>query len=93
MKIVFRAIIIFGEAALTPLLAGERSDKSVASPKGALLEEIAARDVAADTAMAAIRTPEELKAKQAAWRAWWHDALGEMPARTPLSAHVVGTVQ
>ena len=32
MKIVFLAIVIFGEAALSPLL-GEGSDKSVASPK------------------------------------------------------------
>ena len=86
-------MIIFGEAALSPLLAGERSDKSVASPKGALLEEIAACDEAADAAVAAIRTPKELKAKQAAWRAWWLNALGEMPARTPINARVVGTVQ
>ena len=92
MKIVFLAMIIFGEAALLPLLAGEGSDKSVASPKGALLEEIAACDAAADDAVAAIRTPEELKAKQAAWRAWWLDALGGMPASTPLNARVVGTV-
>ena len=68
MKIVFLAMIIFGEAALSPLMAGEGSDKSVASPKGALLEEIAACDEAADAAVATIRTPEELKAKQAAWR-------------------------
>ena len=66
-------MVIFGEAALSPLLAGEGSDKSVASPKGALLEEIAACDVAADAAVAAIRTPEELKAKQAAWRAVLRD--------------------
>ena len=104
MKIVFLAMIIFGEAALLPLLAGEgsdksaaspsfQSDKSVASPKGTLLEEIAACDEAADAAVAAIRTPKELKAKQAAWRAWWLNALGEMPARTPINARVVGTVQ
>ena len=69
MKWPLLAMIIFGEAALSPLL-GAGSDKSVASPKGALLEEITARDVAADEAVAAIRTPEELKATQAAWRAW-----------------------
>ena len=92
-KVFLGAMVIFGEAALSPLLAGERSDKSVASPKGALLEEIAACDVAADEVVAAIRTPEELKAKQAAWRAWWLDALGEMPKRTPLNARVVSTVQ
>ena len=93
MKIVFLAMIIFGEAALSPLLAGERSDKSVASPKGALLEEIAACDEAADAAVAAIRTPKELKAKQAAWRAWWLNALGEMPARTPINARVVSCAE
>ena len=92
MKSVFLAMIIFGEAALSPLMAGEGSDKSVASPRMSLVDEIAACDVAADDAVAAIRTPEELKAKQAAWRAWWLEALGEMPARTPLNARVVGTV-
>ncbi len=80
MKIVFLAMVIFGEAALSPLLANIP-----------LNDEIAARDKAADDAVAAIRTPDELKAKQAAWRAWWLDALGEMPARTPLNARVVGS--
>ena len=84
--------ITLGEAALSPLL-GEGSDRSVASPKGALLEEISARDEAADAAVAVIRTPAELKAKQAAWRAYWLDALGEMPARTPLNARVVSRAE
>ena len=73
--------IALGEAALLPLL-GEGSDRSVASPKGALLEEIAARDEAADAAVAAIRTPEELKAKQAAWRAWSKNAKKLVPTPT-----------
>ena len=81
MKKILIAAIVFGEAAFLPLLAGT------------LLEEIAARDVATAAAVAAIRTPTELRAKQAAWRAWWRDALGGMPARTPLNARVVGTVQ
>ena len=49
--------------------------------------------VAADEAVAAIRTPDDLKAKQAAWHAWWLDALGGMPERTPLNARVAGTVE
>ena len=94
--------ITLGEAALSPLQLmgsdnrlrqGFGGQVSVASPRVSLLEEIAARDVAADEAVAAIRTPEELKAKQSAWRAWWLDALGGMPARTPLNARVVSTVQ
>jgi hypothetical protein len=61
MKIEFLAMVIFGEAALSPLLANMP-----------LIDEIAARDKAADDAVAAIRTPEELTAKQAAWLlGWW----------------------
>ena len=82
MKIAFLTMVIFGEAALSPLLANMP-----------LIDEIAARDKAADDAVAAILTPEELVAKQSAWRAWWLDALGGMPARTPLNARVVSTVQ
>ena len=82
MKIVFLAMLIFGEAALSPLLADMP-----------LIDEITARDKAADGVVAAIRTPEELKTKQAAWRAWWLDALGEIPARTPLNARVVGRAE
>ena len=89
MKKVLLVVMMFWEAALSPLL-GDGSDRSVASPKWLLLEEIVACDMAADDAVAAIRTPEELAAKQRAWRAWWLDALGEMPARTPLNARVVG---
>ena len=82
MKIVFLAMVIFGEAALSPLLASM-----------SLIDEIAARDKAVDDAVAAIRTSEELAAKQVAWRAYWLDALGEMPARTPLNARVVGRAE
>ena len=89
MKKVLLVVMMFWEAALSPLL-GDGSDRRVASPKWLLLEEIVACDMAADDAVAAIRTPEELAAKQRAWRAWWLDALGEMPARTPLNARVVG---
>ena len=82
MKVVFLTMMIFGEAALLPLLANM-----------SLIDEIAARDKAVDDAVAAIRTPEELKAKQTAWRTWWLDALGEMPERTPLNARVVGSAE
>ena len=82
MKKVLFTAMMFGEAALSPLLASMP-----------LIDEIAARDKAADDAVAAIRTTEELAAKQRAWRTCWLDALGGMPARTPLNARVVGTVQ
>ena len=52
MKVVFLAMVIFGEAALLPLLANMP-----------LTDEIAACDKAADDAVAAIRTPQELAAK------------------------------
>ena len=78
---ILMAAIMLGEAAFLPLLAGN------------LLEEIAARDMAADAAVASIRTVDKLKAKQAAWRAYWLDALGEMPARTPLNARVTSRAE
>ena len=78
---ILMAAIMLGEAAFLPLLAGN------------LLEEIAARDMAADAAVASIRTVDELKAKQAAWRTYWLDALGEMPARTPLNARVTSRAE
>ena len=63
--------ITLGEAALSPLQLmgsdnrlrqGFGGQVSVASPRLSLLEEIAARDEAADAAVAEIRTPEDLKA-------------------------------
>ena len=78
---ILMAAIMLGEAALSPLLAGN------------ILEEIAARDEVADAVVASIRTVDELKAKQAAWRAYWLDALGEMPARTPLNARVASRAE
>ena len=70
MKIRFLAMVIFGEAALSPLLADMP-----------LIDEIAARDKAADDTVAAIRTAEELTAKQRAWRTWWLDAASCPSAR------------
>ena len=88
MKMVFLALVMFGEAVLSPLLAAEGGD---ASPNRSLIDEIATCDKAADAVLAAIRSPEELAAKQAAWRTYWLDALGGMPERTPLNARVTGT--
>ncbi len=42
--------------------------------------------------MAAIRTPEELAAKQRAWRATWL-SLGGLPERTPLEDRTTGVIQ
>ncbi|HOR98466.1 MAG TPA: hypothetical protein PLZ74_08830, partial [Kiritimatiellia bacterium] len=49
-----------------------------------LMARVVACDEAADAAVAAIRTPEELAAKQRAWRATWLESLGGLPERTPL---------
>ena len=60
-----------------------------AGTKGTLIDAVAAADRAADAAVAAIRTPEELKAKQDEWRAAWLAGLGGLPAeKTPLNAKV-----
>ena len=54
-----------------------------------LLDEVDAADRQADAAVAAIRTPAELKAKQADWRAAWLDGIGGLPeTKTPLNAKV-----
>ena len=58
-----------------------------------LLAEVCDADAAADAAVASISTSEELAARQSEWRAWWLDALGGMPERTPLNARIVGTVE
>lgn len=63
---------------------------ALASP----IDEVAAFDEAADAAVATIRSPEELSAKQTEWRAAWLDAMGGLPAeRTPLNPRVTGVVQ
>ena len=66
---------------------------NVASLRGApasapdLLDEITAADRRADAAVAAIRTPEELMAKQSEWRVAWLDGIGGFPeTKTPLNA-------
>ena len=58
-----------------------------ASTAGALIDEVSAADRWADAAVAAIRTPEELKAKQDEWRAAWLEGLGGLPeTKHPLNA-------
>ena len=59
----------------------------LALTNGALIDEIAAADRRADAAVAAIRTSEELKTKQAEWRAEWIKGIGGLPdAKAPLNA-------
>ena len=59
-----------------------------------LIDEVRLADERCDTAVVAIRSPEELTAKQAEWRAAWLDAMGGLPAeRTPLNARVAGVVE
>ena len=71
---------IFGLCAFLALSAGAEAD-------GSLIGEIAAADRRADSAVAVIRTPEELKAKQAEWRAAWLEGIGGLPEmKTPLNA-------
>ena len=61
---------------------------------GDLLDEVVRADRAADAAVAAIRTTEELKAKQGEWRAAWLEGLGGLPAvKTPLNAKVGPVVE
>ena len=60
---------------------------AAAVTEGSLIGEIAAADRRADAAVVAIRTPEELKAKQAEWQAAWLAGIGGLPeAKTPLNA-------
>ena len=58
-----------------------------------LLDEVRYADLAADTKVTSIRTCGELASRQAVWRAWWLDALGGMPERTPLNARIAGAVE
>ncbi len=44
-------------------------------------------------AIAAIRTPEDVAARQQAMRKFFRDALGDLPERTPLNPQVVGTLR
>ncbi|HPS08414.1 MAG TPA: acetylxylan esterase, partial [Kiritimatiellia bacterium] len=58
-----------------------------------LMKHVAAYDEAADAAVAAIRTPEALAAKQKEWRAAWLESLGGLPEQTPLEDRTTGVIQ
>ena len=58
-----------------------------AATEGSLIGEVVLADRTADAAVAAIRTPEELRAKQSDWRTAWLDGIGGLPGtKTPLNA-------
>ena len=57
--------------------------------QGALIDEVVARDKEADAAVSAIGSSDELRTKQAVWRAAWLKGLGGLPEKkTPLNAKV-----
>lgn len=58
-----------------------------------LLRQVASADKRAESAVLAIRTPEELKKQQKQWRELWLDMLGGMPEKTPLQPQVTGRIQ
>ena len=61
---------------------------------GGLLDEVRRADEAGDAAVASIRTVDELKAKQSAWRRAWLDGIGGLPdVKTPLNAKEGPVVQ
>ena len=61
----------------------------LAITNGALIDEIVATDRRADAVIASIRTSDELRAKQAAWRTAWVEGVGGLPEeKTPLNAKV-----
>jgi len=60
---------------------------ALGATRGSLIDEVARADRAADAAVAAVTTPDELRAKQRGWRAAWLRGLGGLPeTKTPLNA-------
>ena len=58
-----------------------------AATEGSLIGEVVLADRTADAAVTAIRTPGELKTKQAEWRTAWLEGIGGLPeTKTPLKA-------
>ena len=58
-----------------------------------LLDDVRISDESCDAEVASIRTVDELKAKQSAWRMAWLDGIGGLPERTPLNAKEGPVVQ
>lgn len=63
-----------------------------ASSETLALNALAEADIAADAAWDAVKTPEELAARQREMHARFVAALGGFPARTPLRAQVTGVI-
>jgi len=58
-----------------------------------LLDAVRTADEKCDADVAAVRTVDDLKAKQSAWRRAWLDGIGGLPERTPLNAKEGPVVQ
>ncbi len=57
-----------------------------------LVDQIAAADAAADAAIAAISSVDELKQKQFDWKNLWLERMGGLPEKTPLNVKSMGTI-
>ena len=68
-------------------------DAYIRSLSVGVLDEVRRADESCDAAVASIRTVDELKAKQSAWRMAWLDGIGGLPERTPLNAKEGPAVQ
>ena len=58
-----------------------------------ILDDVRTADERCDADVSAIRTADELKARQSAWRNAWLDGIGGLPERTPLNAKEGPVVQ
>ncbi|NLC81255.1 MAG: hypothetical protein GX748_08735, partial [Lentisphaerae bacterium] len=78
---------------MKPILIPSPATLAAPDAQRGLIARVVACDEAADAAVAAIRTPVELAAKQRAWRATWLESLGGLPERTPLEARTTGVIE